>query len=441
MDIQKIDIKHLDRERFTLEVISYLLPIHNYNTASTYVDDNGEIQVTESGYENIIVSQSTFLFWLRVEKETGSIFIEGINDVNSYLMDLLVNKSLEDVSIYSRGLIHYFSKLAEWQINWYDMPFIQNRKPTYRFKRFLEESYQSSDADIHIAGSTAKAYMRAVISFYKFIIRKGFRFENKPFEFETIRQEIESDHTQMQGKNCIDVPSTDLRLKIPESAAGIIPKRLRALTDHEWKTLDHILRIERKVLKSENGMFTKCSLPIEFSLLFLLMRHCGLRRAEALTFNEELLTRLVSNLGNKLLKTVEIGPKQGIETKRDKPREIEIPIKLIKELHKYSLSPRYIKRRERFFDKCTKDSRTPFFLNQSGELISITTINARWSEVRNYMKHKLQGEFTHKLHNLRATYAVKRMFSFLDAGMKQSLALEHVQMLLTIKLCLNTFKE
>ena len=90
------------------------------------------------------------------------------------------------------------------------MPYIQSRKPTYSFKRFLEESYRSSDTDIHLAGSTAKAYMRAVVNFYKFYIRKGFRFENEPFEFEMIRQEIESGETQMQGKSYTDVQSTRL---------------------------------------------------------------------------------------------------------------------------------------------------------------------------------------------------------------------------------------
>ena len=430
MDTQKVDIKKLDKKRFSLDVISYSLPLFNYNTVSTYVDENGEIQVIEVEKESIDISKTMFLYWLRTERKTGENFIEGINDVNSYLMDLLVNKSLQDVSIYSRGLIHYFSKLAEWQLNWYDMPHTQSRKPTYRFKRFLEESYRSSEEDIHLAGSTAKAYMRAVIGFYKFNIRKGIRFENKPFEFETLSIGIDNDETSMYAKSKMIVPTTDLRLKIPQSAAGIIPRKLRALTDHEWKTLDYILRVERKVLKSENGRLTKCSLPIEFTLIFLLMRHCGLRREEALTFNEELLIRLAADIGSKLLITVEIGPKQGIETKGDKPREIEIPANLIRVLHKYSLSPRYIKRRNKFFDNCTKDSRTPLFLNQSGELISKATINARWSEIRNYMKHKLGGSFTHTPHNLRPTYAVKRLFSLLDAGMAQSSALEIVQMLL-----------
>jgi site-specific recombinase XerD len=439
MNIQKIDIKKLDKKRFSLDVVSYLLPVFDYNTLSTYIDKNGEVQVHEVKGENINVNQSTFLFWLRTDKKTGIDLIEGINDVNSFLMDLLVNKSLLDVSIYSRGLIHYFSKLAEWQLDWYDMPYIQSRKPTYRFKRFLEESYRSSDKDMHIAASTGKAYMRAVITFYKFYIRKGIRFDNKPFEFETISQEIESDETYMQQKRTIIVQTTDLRLKVPKSAAGIIPQRLRALTDHEWKILDHILRIERKVLKSEHGKLIKCSLPIEFTLIFLLMRHCGLRREEALTFNEELLIRLVSNIDLQLVVSVEIGPMQGIATKNDKPREIEIPANLVRVLHKYSLSPRYIKRRDLFFDNCTKDSRTPLFLNQTGNLFPIATINARWSEIRNYMQHKLGSSFTHKPHNLRPTFAVKRLFSLIDAGMTQSLALEHIQTILGHENLVDTF--
>ena len=54
---------------------------------------------------------------------------------------------------------------------------------------------------------------------------------------------------------------------------------------------------------------------------------------------------------------------------------------------------------------------TPLFLNQTGELYPIATINARWSEIRNYMQYKLGSSFNHKPHNLRPTYAVKRLFS------------------------------
>ncbi len=417
----------MDKTRYQLDVISYSLPEFNYNTLSTQIDEHGENQVFEIGYENTLVRKSMFLFWLKTDLETDESFIEGINCVNSFLLDLLVNKSLKDISIYSRGLIHYFTKLAEWLLDWNDMPHTLSRRPTYRFKNFLEESYRSSEKENHIAGSTAKAYMRAVVCFYKFYLRKGAYFERPPFKFEEISLKISADETNMVGDRKIIVQTTDVRLKIPKKKAGIAPNKLRALSNNEWKILDHVLRIERRVLKSYDGKLVKCSLPTEYTLIFLLMRHTGIRRAEALTFNEEFLNEIVSKIDSKHFVTVEIGPKQGIATKNDKEREIEIPVELIRQLHKYTLTSRYINRREKFSDKCTINSRIPLFINQSGNQIANSTINARWSEIRNYMQYKLEGGFTHKPHNLRSTYAVRRLFSLLDSGMSQSLALEYIQ--------------
>lgn len=439
MSHQKIDIKNLDRTRFELDVISYSLPKFNYNTLSTHVDGNGEIHVVETGYENTLVRQSMFLYWLQTDLVTGECHVEGINCVNAFLLDLRVNDSQKDISIYSRGLIHYFSKLSEWGLDWRDMPHTQSRRPTYRFKAFLEESYRSSDKSIHIAGSTAGAYMRAVVRFYKFYLIKGEHFERPPFQFEELSMKIGNDETNMAGERKILVQTTDIRPRIPKNKAGIIPNKLRSLPDHEWKLLDHLLRVERKVLKAYSGKLIKCSLPIEFTLIFLLMRHTGLRREEAMTFNEDLLINIVSRIGSNQFVNVEIGPVHGVATKNSKVREIEIPVPLIRQLHKYTLTARYIKRRDKFSEKCANDSRIPLFISQQGNQMAISTINARWSEIRNYMQHKLGGGFTHKPHNLRSTYAVKRLFSLLDAGMSQSMSLEHIQQMLGHEKLATTF--
>lgn len=429
----KIDLENLDRTRFELSVISYSLPKHTYNTLSADVDENGELQIVESGYENTPINKSMFLFWLRTyigdeaNEDIPKFMIEGIIDANVFLIDLLVNKNLKDISIYSRGLLHYFSKLSDWGCDWRQMPHIESKKPTYRFKRFLEESYRSKDKAEHLAGGTAKAYMRAVVAFYKFYLRKGEKFENTPFDFEELSLDISSDATNMKASRKIIIQSTDLRLNIPKQHAGIIPKHLRALADHEWQALDRIIRIERMVLKSQFGQFFKTPLPVEYTLICLLMRHSGMRRKEALTFNEELLLSLVPEFGTPGYINLDIGPKQGISTKNDKEREIEIPSELVSQLHKYSLTKRFIKRKDKFFDDSNSNFRTPLFLNQSGQPIAKNTTNARWCEIRNYMKYMCDGDFVHKPHNLRSTYAVTRLFSLIDSGMPQSEALTYIQ--------------
>lgn len=430
MDYPIIDITNLDRDRFEIDVVSYSLPKFHYNTLSPKVDENGEVHLVEVGAENQTINRAMFLYWLRTDKNTGEEVIEGIDAANAFLMDLLVNSGNKDVSIYSRGLIHYFTKLAEWQIDWHYSPATKSKRPLYRFRRFLEDSYRSKNPDIHIAASTAKAYMRAAVRFYKHYLSIGELFENKPFEYEQISIDIGTDETNISGSNKILVPTTDVRLKVPKQKAGKIPNKLKALSDHEFDLLERILCIERKVLKYQHGCFTECSLPVEFSLMFLLMRHCGLRREEALTINEEWILRGIRHSNGKSFVRLEIGPRVGIQTKNDKEREIEIPVPLLQQLHRYSLTGRYVKRRDKFISNITGDSWTPMFLNQNGFQIKKETVNARWSEIRHSLSEKLGYRFIHKVHNLRSTYATKRLFSLIDVGMKQSMALENVQSLL-----------
>lgn len=437
MIYSKIDIKNLDKNRFELDVISYSLPQFNYNTLSTQIDENGEIEVHAIGNENTTVNSAMFLFWLRTyigspdeQKDVPFHYVESIDDVNAFLMDLLVNESNKDVSIYSRGLIHFFTQLVEWQMDWKEQPYTKSKRPLYRFKNFLEGSYRSSDPDAHIAASTAKAYMRAAVRFYKYHIAKGVQFANVPFEYEEISLDIGSDETSNNGSNRIIVPTTDVRLNVPKPQAGVIPNKLRALSDHEYDMLEQILCIKRKVLKKQYGQLVECSLPIEFSLIFLVMRHCGLRRNEALTLNEEWVLWGLAKSGNALFVRLKVGPNQGIETKNDKEREIEIPVPLLRQLHRYTLSQRYINRRDKFTDSATGDEFTPLFLNQNGSRIKKETVNARWSEIRHSLTEVLGYKFTHKVHNLRSTFGTKRLFSLIDVGMKTSIALETVQLLL-----------
>lgn len=437
MRYKKIDIKNLDRTNFELDVISYSLPKFNYNTLSTQVDENGEIEIREIGNENTTVNTSMFLFWLRTyiggqedQQEIASYYVESIDDVNAFLMDLLVNGSNKDVSIYSRGLIHFFTKLVEWKIDWKDSPFTKSKRPLYRFKTFLEDSFRSSDPETHIAASTAKAYMRAAVRFYKYHIAKGVKFENAPFQYEEFSVDVGGDETSNKGSKRIIIPTTDVRLSVPKPQVGLLPNKLRALSDHEYDLLEQILCIKRKVLKCEHGQLIECSLPIEFSLMFIVMRHCGLRRNEALTLNEEWVLRGIRHSDNQLLVKLNVGPSQGVETKYEKEREIEIPAPLLRQLHRYTLSERYLKRRDKFIDNVSGDCWTPLFLNQNGSPIDTRTINARWSEIRHCLSEKLGYKFTHKVHNLRSTYGTKRLFSLIDVGIKQSIALETVQVLL-----------
>jgi integrase len=124
---------------------------------------------------------------------------------------------------------------------------------------------------------------------------------------------------------------------------------------------------------------------------------------------------------------VTIGPRFGIMTKNSKEREIEIPSALMNNLYQYSISARYIKRRDKFITKAEEKSPIPLFLNNRGGSFSATTVNGRWGEIRNALALRIGQAFDHKVHNLRSTYAVERLKALLNAGMQQGDALSFIQ--------------
>lgn len=66
-----------------------------------------------------------------------------------------------------------------------EVPALQNRKQTFKFVDFLVKAIQSGE----IAISTARIYLRAIVSFYKFLGRNNlmeFSERNKPFDFEMV---------------------------------------------------------------------------------------------------------------------------------------------------------------------------------------------------------------------------------------------------------------
>ena len=408
------------------EIVSYQLNDFSYRTPIVYIDANGEPMVTYADEPPIHISKITFLYEIKID-ELG--FIEsakGIDVANAYLMHLAVNKGNKCVSSQSRALIHYFSFLVDMRMTWNHMPSRPNKRPTYRFKNYLEDAYRDRNITSRLSVSTSKSYMRNIVNFYRFLIAKNVPFDYPPFEHEVITVSVRGSESSMQATRSVAVQTTDLRLRISKQDKNETPNRLRALSEQEWTELDHIIRKDRRIIRYVNGVKSINALAIEISLMLLIMRYSGLRRSEAITFSETLIFKPTQKDLDDGYIEIRIGGFCGVKTKNNKERSIEIPSKLMLKLFEYKLSKRHTERRLKF-EQMHPEKHIPIFLNNRGEPFSEATLNARWSEIRSTLSEKLGRKFEHKSHNLRATYGVFRLKSLMKVGMSQEDALSYVQ--------------
>ncbi|MGL5668712.1 MAG: hypothetical protein ACRDD9_21625, partial [Shewanella sp.] len=347
------------------------------------------------------------------------------------------------VSVASRALKHYFNFLTDEnatrrengqsELLWNEMPVRENQRPTYRYRQCLKDCYKSADPDVHLARTTCNAYLNRVVDFYKHYLKHGFHFRHEPFKYEFVTINIQNDYTSMRALRHIEVHTTDLRLNLPKDRRKR-PNPLTALAPYQWNALDNILRVSRKVLTKRNGQLILSRFPEECSWILLVMRWTGLRREEVLTMRAGLIFKPSARQLRQGYVEVDIGPSVGVKTKFDKFRTIEMPSQLMAELYSYLQSPRYIKRRDKHRLTLTAQQRQfggdYLFLSESGIPYALTTLNARWSDIRRTLEPPKLGlgeSFEHKNHNLRSTYAVERFIGLLDKGVDDGKAFRFVQ--------------
>ena len=408
------------------------------------VDGKSAVRVTEDPKEMAVpVPSTTFLFLVEtaeIDTKTGEIVEnpeehsgstktiltdwKGLDCVNSYLMHLSVDKGLKDTGSVSRGLLLYFQFLMDHDFEWNNFPHRPNQRPTYRFKSHLEMLYREG----LLAVSTCKSYLNVVVNFYKFYMLRKYEFDNPPFEHEVINLLLNSkDHSSMKPYYRQVINTTDLRLRLPNKQNADVPNYLRSLTDYEWDKLDHILNSTRRGIKINCGQPVSVSIAIEVRLLMFIMRYTGMRREEAVAINREWISKPTEEQLIKGCIRKPIGYSVGIHTKGGKEREIEIPAKLMAALYEYSRSSRYMKRVE-VFNSLNNQRWTPLFIAQGGKKkLDENTLNGRWLEIKRVIDIELGYPFDHKMHNLRATYAVMRLKELINNGMPAGDALVYIQ--------------
>lgn len=350
-----------------------------------------------------------------------------VNVVNNWLIYLKCSLYRKRVNTQAQALLHYFFFLGQGHLKWDEMPISSRNRPTYKFSKYLKDAVKSGS----IARTTANNYLGAVVNFYKFYLNRGYKFINKPFNYETVKIKVGGGHEFMKGK-FIFADTTDIRLNLPKDKSnGGISRELVPLSEQEWNVVDKICRFQGRVSSNTAQGVTSVSLSEEFKLAVVLARYTGMRREELITFRAKFIYKpTAEQLSHKYLihsNGIKISPQVGVETKGTGSRTIEIPASLMLILHQYINSQRYIVRRQLFESNNLKESdNPPLFISQSGDYFASRTFNARWGEVRNTVRLQCPS-FNHKFHNLRSTYAVYRLKELLNEGIKEGDALDYIQ--------------
>lgn len=460
-----------------------------YRTPIVESDKNGALVVKKRLYnQETIIKKVVLLNKVGYDNKHNLISFEPVNVVNEFILSHhLDDGKLESAQI-AQGLAHYFQFIIEHQKAWdnnydediydsiYDEPrpswdYFPKRRAerlTYKYRDVLKKLVLDPvDERNRLARTTATAYILIVTKFYKYYLRRGKIFKNPPFEHEVITLRFQSNETSMKAYHQKVVYSTDLRLRFskPQRGGGNSSNNgrrdLKPMSDKQWLVAQEILTKSRRVVRHGKDETKMASLPIEFSLGFMICRYTGLRREEMASLHLEQIVkpRLIIKEGkevyeNEILR-LNVGDGYGSLTKTkgrgNKTRSTIIPAKLMNEVYNYTQSDRYIKRLSKFNDYCKSQeeqgnfsmfqgddaidkNKKYLFITQTGVPLFTRSsdFTGRWIEVRNTINHTLELECrtAASMHNLRSTFAVDIFRRLLSNGVKPDDSLDYVTSLL-----------
>ncbi|MGR5466981.1 tyrosine-type recombinase/integrase [Vibrio astriarenae] len=252
--------------------------------------------------------------------------------------------------------------------------------------------------ELNLALSTAKAYMRFVVDFYKWMNREGVLVWSdrvRPFEFTLKRIPRKSNknvdmlsHTKRNHE--IVVQTSSVMRKFPRSARIPPHKKLKPLPEYELGVLDSYLH--------------RTNFPVRNRLMIELGYKGGLRIEEIATLNEGAIYQ--PSLGETecelALKTTD-----SVQLKGDITRVTKIPASLMAELYDYKIS----EERQSVADELSTISKGSqfeprLFLSKQTPLgkIKTNTIEGIWSDLRAEIR-KDHKTWYYKFHDLRSTFA------------------------------------
>jgi integrase len=460
----------------TYEIITTEIKPYTYRTPLIAVDDCGELAVDYSKVSPVHIKKLTLLNMAGRDSSGKVVTFEPLEQANRFLMAHHIDDHKQESDQYSKGLVHFFSFLIKVQELWdseydedvfdelTDLPrpkwdYMAKRKAqriTYQYRQALKDAVlKENNPDLKLARTTATAYMNAVIKFYSFHLRQGYKFNNPPFDHEIININFQASGTNMKGYMSKAVHTTDLRLNFPRSkrnSGGTTPsprKDIRPLTNTEWKEVEDILLKTKTIIKNVSGVLAPSKLAIEYSLFFLVSRFTGLRREEVASLHKG---QIAKPDHRKPILRIGVGEQYGSLTKtrdgNNKSRKTIIPASTMQMLYDYTRTERYQKRQKKFKELCKSkreagdvaffdaedgvdESKEYIFISSTGKpfFTKLSDLNARWGEIRATVKANTGRTLDATIHNLRATFAVA-LFRALLRKTTPDMALAQVSALL-----------
>lgn len=329
---------------------------------------------------------------------TGKLLIPA----SLWLIDLMADPSHEHENNLSaaKALRCYFQFMQENGMEWNVFPQVKLQRPTYAFKQYIMRQVKSGN----LAYSTGNLYLGAVKRFYLWL------FDNTLLNRESINAPFTLQNRSLvshgrTGSKRFDVTTSDMRL----------PQKLKSVSKQagQAKGLRDLCPLDTQAMQAlKHGLNTVSK--GHFALCAFLSVLSGLREEEALTmprleFVGDIATQ---RLLNKHTVTLSIGPHNGVETKNNKRRDIDIPYALYERLCVYAAQESTSERAEK-----SPTDNLRLFISNRGTPFKPDELTKRMSEMRKTLQARHGIKLDHKYHDLRATYAAEYATRLLNSGM------------------------
>ncbi|WP_395356477.1 tyrosine-type recombinase/integrase [Vibrio sp. D3] len=338
------------------------------------------------------------------------------HEANSYLFYLKAIKKAKDLSPCAQALRAYYQFLEDNELSWNKFPPVKRLKPTYLFRSHLLKQIKKGE----LAHSTASVRMNQIVNYYKWLMHDGYinikKEKEAPFKMEFAS--IQNNGMLAHLSPTFIVETSDLRIKVPRDADS---KNIRPLSP-----------LSRDAL----GILTQ-HLPQaseELRLQVLLAIDTGMRVEEVATLSLDALDTATPLAESQHRFEMLLCPRTtGVQTKYLKTRRVEISSDLLHLLNEYRTSERRLQRVTKLNEKIDQldgdapsfaqknveilercERHDPLFVSQQGNPATGKSIEARWVEFRAELK-QVEGSFTHRFHDLRATYCTYRLNDMLEA--------------------------
>ena len=339
-------------------------------------------------------------------------------EANSYLFYLKAIKKAEDLSPCAQALRAYYQFLEDNGLNWDNFPPVKRLKPTYLFRSHLLKQIKQGE----LAHSTASVRMNQIVNYYKWLMHDGYlcikNEKEAPFKMEFVS--IQNNGTLAHISPTFTIETSDLRIKVPRDADS---KNIRPLSP---LSIDALSVLTHHLLRTSE----------ELRLQSLLAIDTGMRIEEVATFTLDALDTAIPLAESQYRFEMLLCPRStGVQTKFLKTRTVEISSNLLQLLNQYRVSERRLKRVAKLNEKIEQldnevppftqkkiellersERHEPLFISQQGNPVTGKIIESRWVEFRAEIR-QAEPSFSHRFHDLRATYGTYRLNDLLEANL------------------------